>query len=130
MKRSQLIIIIILCLALITSLILIARLFLRRSQNRILENSYLFVSPLQAKADGKEKIRLTVFLLDGKGLGISNQKIDLDFPSQLTVANIQPITNNSGQAVFDLSSKTAGNFNISATTKSGTIPQPIKAVFY
>jgi len=96
----------------------------------VLENSYLFASPLQAKADGKEKMRLTIFILDGRGLGVQNQTIRLSTSSKITVIEVQSITDESGKAIFDLTSETAGQFNISAITTSGTIPQQVKVVFY
>ena len=83
MKKKYLIIAIILSVVFIISLILVIRTIISTKKNGnnkqstvSLENSYLFASPLQAKADGKEKIRLTVFVLSGQGLGVQNQKIE------------------------------------------------------
>jgi len=96
----------------------------------ILENSYLFASPIQAKADGKEMIRLTVFLLDGRGLGVANQTVTLDLPSSVTIQNQQEITDQSGKAIFDISSTTNQTINVTAKTGSSTLPQKVKIIFY
>jgi hypothetical protein len=100
------------------------------SDSTVLENSYLFASPLQAKADGKEMVRVTVFLLDCRGLGVGNQTVNLKLPNSVTVNNQQEITDQSGKAIFDISSVTAQTINITATTNNLTLPQKVRVVFY
>jgi Bacterial Ig-like domain (group 1) len=136
-KKKYLAIIIFLSIALIASVFLVLKttVFTKKANTGnqssvVLENSYLFVSPLQVKADLKEKARLTVFILDGRGLGVPNQTIDISTPSQISVTEVQKNTDDSGKAVFDLSSNISGQFNVSAKTKKGTIPQQVKIVFY
>lgn len=137
MNKKYLFIIIFLSLALIASLYLVLKttVFVKKASTSnqssvVLENSYLFASPLQAKADNKEKMRITVFILDGRGLGVINQDISLSTSSQISITKVQAITDESGKAVFDLSSNIAGQFNVSAKTKNGTVPQQVKVVFY
>lgn len=100
------------------------------SGSTVLENSYLFASPLQAKADGKEMVRITVFLLDGRGLGVGNQTVSLKIPNSVTVNNQQEITDQSGKVVFDLSSTVTQTINVTATTNNLTLPQKVRVVFY
>lgn len=95
-----------------------------------LENSYLFASPLQAKADSKEQVRITVYLLDGRGLGVPNQKVSLKIPSTISTNSIQPITDESGKATFDLSSSTAQSVTVTAITGNSELPQRVKINFY
>lgn len=96
-----------------------------------IENSYLFASPLQAKADNMELIRITVFLLDGRGIGVAQQPVKLLLPSTaIKTTNLQATTDDSGKAVFDLSSSLSGQFEISAQTGNKTIPQKVKITFY
>ena len=137
MKNRYLFIIAFLSLALIASLYLVLQttVFTKKAttnnQSTIaLENSYLFVSPLQAKADGKEKMRLTIFILDGRGMGIANQVVSLSTSSKINIISIQNQTDETGKAVFDLTSSAAGQFNVSAQTGDTTIPQQVKVVFY
>lgn len=136
MKNKYLLIIIFLSVALVASLFLVLRttVFVKKANNNVqtiaLENSYVFVSPLQAKADNKEKMRLTVFVLDGRGLGVSNQKVSLSTSQKISITEVQKITDESGKAVFDLSSNIAGRFDVSTKTETGTIPQQVKVVFY
>ena len=135
--NKYLIIIIILSLALIASVFLVVKTtsFYQRaasssSSTAILENSYLFASPLQAKADGQEQVRVTVFLLDGRGLGVANQTVTLDLPSTITIRNSQDITDENGKASFDLSSNQKQITTISAKNNNLTLPQKIRVTFY
>ena len=137
MNKKYLIIIAFLSIALIASLYLVLRttIFVKKATNTnqstvALENSYLFASPLQVKADGKEKMRLTIFILDGRGMGVANQTVSLKTSSKIQITSIQNQTDESGKAVFDLTSVTAGQYNVSAQTGDATIPQQVKVVFY
>ena len=134
--KKYLIIIILLSLALIISVIVVVRTtttYQRATTSTtsiVLENSYLFASPLQAKADSREKIRITVFLLDGRGLGVANQTVSLNLPKTVTTTNQQETTDQNGKVIFDLSSSTAQTANITATVESSRLPQSVKIVFY
>ena len=137
MKNKYLLIIIFLSLALFASLYLVFRttIFVKKAANTssstvALENSYLFVSPLQAKSDGKEKMRLTIFVLDGRGMGIANKTVSLSASSKINVTDIQNQTDETGKAVFDLTSTIAGQFDVSAQVENKTIPQQVKVSFY
>lgn len=126
-----------LSLALIASLFLVARtttIYNRAATSKtssvVLENSYLFASPLQAKADGLEQIRLTVFLLDGRGLGVANQVVSLNLPINTTITNQQEISDQSGKAVFDIVSSIPQTINVTAKVGSIKLPQSVKVTFY
>jgi len=136
MSKRYWVIFIILIIALIASVSLVLKTTIFGSKAAIvnssvvLENSYLFASPIQAKADGQEKVRVTVFLLDGRGLGVPNQTVILNAPSQVTLKESQNITDTSGKAIFDLSSSVIKTFNISAQVGNKVLPQQVKVVFY
>lgn len=137
MKSARyLIIIAFLSVALIAALFLVVRTTTTyqkaagSSSSVILENSYLFASPIQAKADGQEMIRLTVFLLDGRGLGVANQTVSLDLPNNVTIKNQQEISDQSGKAIFDISSVVAQSINVTAKVGSSKLPQKVKVTFY
>jgi len=100
------------------------------NSNSSLENSYLFASPLQAKANGQEIIRVTVFLLNSQGLGIGNQTISLKTHSNITINPLQPVTDDSGKAVFDLSSTVPGSYPVSALFSTKQLPQTASVFFY
>lgn len=93
------------------------------------ENSYLFASPLQAKADGQEKIRITVFLLDSNGLGVSQQKVTLNTSSDIQIESLQSITDDTGKAIFNLSSKLVGKYSLSASTPNLNLTQKVNLLF-
>jgi len=95
-----------------------------------LENSYIFASPLQAKADGLEKIRLTIFVLNDKGIGIPNQNISINTSINIKIDSIQSITDTYGKAIFDLSSNVLGTYTINSKSNNINLPQEIKVLFY
>jgi len=127
---------ILLIFGLITAVFLVTQtsIFKSRASNTnshlpVKENSYLFASPIQAKADGQEKIRITVFLLDSNGLGVSQQAVTLKFPSTLLLETLQSTTDDFGKATFNLSSTTPGKFEISASTPNFALSQKINLLF-
>jgi len=68
-----------------------------------IDNSYIFSTPSQARANGQEKIRLTVFVLNNQGLGVLGKKVLIETDSSLTIDTIQGSTDNYGKAYFDIS---------------------------
>lgn len=137
MSTKSLITIIVLLCGLTVGIILISKtaVFSPRAsssnQNGInVQNSYLFASPLTAKADGNEKIRLTIFLLDNRGIGVPNKKVDLSLPATVHTIDTQSTTDDTGKAIFDAYSTTTGSFEISAQVSSLRLPQKVKISFY
>lgn len=134
---KKILLIIFLLLALATTLFLVFRTtiftnraYLYTDTNPVLKNSYLFASPLQANTKTQEKIRITVFILDNQGLGVANQTVSISPLANLNIENIQPTTNEVGQAVFNLSSSTPGKYIIQAQLGSSQIPQYISITFF
>jgi len=95
-----------------------------------LENSYLFASPLSARPDGQEKIRITVFLLDSSGRGVAGQTVFLGQNERLTISPVQSTTDELGRAIFDISSQTAGEYLIEAQAGNEILPQRVKITFF
>jgi hypothetical protein len=88
-----------------------------------LDNSYVFASPLRAKIGG-ESIRITVYVLDSRGLGIPGKQVSINTGNALTVAPIQPVTDGQGRAIFDVSSVTStGAYDIQASSDGVTLTQ-------
>jgi len=75
-----------------------------------IDNSYIFSTPSQARANGQEKIRLTVFILNNQGLGVMGKKIFIGTDQSLNIEAIQGLTDSYGKAYFDISSVKAGEY--------------------
>lgn len=84
-----------------------------------LENSYLFASPLLSRANGEEKITISAFVLSDQGLGIEGKKVDLYSSPPLTANIVRGETDNLGMAVFEITSLTAGKYNLWAVVSGG-----------
>lgn len=94
------------------------------------DNSYLFVSPLRAKANGKEKIRLTIFVLNNQGLGVLGKEVFLSRDSSLSINIIQGQTDNFGKAVFDITSTKPGEYYLEVSVDGQKLPQKAHLSFY
>jgi len=94
-----------------------------------LENSYLFASPLQAQANGKEKIRITIFILDSQGRGVYGQPVFLGQNESLEINPIQAVTDELGRAIFDVSAKNPAEYLIEARVGSEVLPQRVRVNF-
>lgn len=93
------------------------------------ENSYIFVSPISAFADGISTIRVTVFMLNNQGLGVTKQTVNLKTSDSLTVKQVEPITDDYGRAIFDVISSTPGNYTLSAETAGLTLSHTVSISF-
>jgi len=94
------------------------------------DNSYLFVSPLRAKANGQEKIRITVFVLNNQGLGVLGKELFLSPNPDLSVDIIQGQTDNFGKAVFDVTSTKPGEYYLEVSVDGQKLPQKAHLSFY
>lgn len=93
------------------------------------ENSYVFASPLNARADGKEKIRVTVFILDAEGRGVSGKPVFLGQDVRLEITSIQGVTDDLGRAIFDLTATKPADYLIEARVENQVLPQKVKVGF-
>lgn len=94
-----------------------------------LENSYIFASPVRAKAGG-DLIRITVFVLDNAGLGVYNKDVFVgNEDSGLTINKTQASTDETGKALFDISSNNPGTYFVEVMIENQKVPQRVKIVF-
>jgi len=94
------------------------------------ENSYIFISPLRARANGQEKIRLSIFVLDNRGLGVPGKRVNLGIDPNLQVETVQETSDNFGKAVFDVAATKAGEYFIEVTIDSQKLTKKAHLSFY
>jgi len=94
-----------------------------------IENSYLFASPLEAAANGREKIRVTVFVVNREGRGVPNSQVLLRKSPELVLEQINSLTDSYGRAVFDLSTTKPGEYLVGATLSGKALGESLKLVF-
>lgn len=92
-------------------------------------NSYIFGSPLTAKANGQEKIKVSVFLLNDQGLGVEGKTLELIADTGVTIEKSQPQTDATGQAIFYLTSPSAGRYQVRAQSEGQPLPQTLTVNF-
>jgi len=94
------------------------------------DNSYVFITPLRARANGQEKIRVTVFVLDDKGLGVMGKKVFLDQDEALNIEEIQALTDNFGKSYFDVTSSKTGEYYLKVLVDDSELKQKTHLSFY
>lgn len=95
-----------------------------------IDNSYLFVTPLRASANGQEKIRITVFILNNQGLGVMGKKIFAGQDKDLNIETVQGLTDNFGKAFFDVSSNKPAEYFLEITVDGMALKQKAHLSFY
>lgn len=93
------------------------------------ENSYLFASPISATANGTSVVRVTVFILDGRGLGVSNLPVEIETDGVMTIEKTQDVTDAFGRALFDATSITPGVYTLRAVVAGVSLPQTVSVAF-
>lgn len=93
------------------------------------ENSYVFTNPLKAQADGKEKIRVTVFILNSQGLGVLGKNVSIRCDSHLILDAVQSTTDQTGKVLFDIASATPGEYYLEVNVDEIKLPQKTKLTF-
>ena len=99
------------------------------SRSFSVDNSYVFGTPLQARANGQEKIRLTIFLLNNQGLGVMGKKVIIAPDSALNIDTIQGLTDDFGKAYFDISSEKKGEYYLEIKADDTALNQKAHLIF-
>jgi hypothetical protein len=93
------------------------------------ENSYIFATPLRAQANGVERVRVTVFVLNSQGLGVAGRTVDLAQNPNLLIEAVNATTDTYGKALFDVSTRRSGEYPISVKVDGTLLPQHIQISF-
>ena len=95
------------------------------------ENSYVITTPSKAKADGAQKIRVSVFILNGQGLGVLGKKIEATNPdtANLVIDTASSTTDALGKAYVDVASKVATELYLDIKVDGTALPQKAHLLF-
>ena len=94
-----------------------------------IDNSYIFSTPSGARANGQEKVRLTVFILNNQGLGVMGKKIFIGTDPALNIEAIQGLTDGYGKAYFDISSTKPAEYFLEIKADDTVLKQKAHLVF-
>lgn len=95
-----------------------------------IDNSYLFVTPLRARANGQEKIRVTVFVLNNQGLGVMGRRVTLGADENLNAEAIQALTDSYGKAFFDVAAAKQGEYYLEVAVDDAKLKQKAHLSYY
>lgn len=94
------------------------------------QNSYIFASPLRAKAKGQEYIRVTVYVLDPTGNGVMGKRVEIkDATNNVQIKSQSSVTDANGSAYFDIYSPLMGAFALQAYVEGEALEQNVTVVF-
>lgn len=93
-----------------------------------LANSYVLGSKLLAKADGVDKCRVNVFVLDERSQGVAGKSVYVEGRESLTAGNMA-LTDSSGKASFEFVSEEEGVFEIKANVEGVELGKGVKITF-
>lgn len=79
---------------------------------------------MMAKADGEEKCVVNVFVLDKDGKGIKGKIVQLS-----GLGELESTTDANGKALFELTSTTAGQYELSAQIGGSVLKKTITVTF-
>ena len=94
------------------------------------DNSYVFMNPLKAQANGKDKIRVTLMILNGSGVGVLGKKPIITSDPRLVVDKVQEATDTLGKAVFEYSTTVPGEYYLEVKIDDIVLPQKAHLSFY
>ena len=94
----------------------------------VIDNSYVFASPLKAKSQG-EYIRITVFALDQFGEGVVGKPVVLGVYPGLEIQELQAVTNDIGQAIFHISSQEVKTYLIEPSIEGTSLGKRVTVTF-
>ncbi len=91
-----------------------------------LASSYILGGKILARADGEDKGVVNVFVLDKDGKGIKGVTVAL---SGTPEGEMQTVSGNEGKAAFEVTSKTEGQFGVSAIISGMPIAGEVRLTF-
>jgi hypothetical protein len=92
-----------------------------------INDSYVLGETILAKADGKDKCMLNVFILDSSGKGVAGKNVSLE--GMESVVAINSVTNNEGKASFSVTSSVEGQYDLTATVEGAPLTRGVKVTF-
>lgn len=92
-----------------------------------LRNSYFIGEKILAKADGKDKCKVNVFVVDSEGRGIVGKSVILEGLD--SISGKPQMSGDNGEASFEMTSLKEGQFNITAGIEGMPMVKTVKVTF-
>ena len=90
-------------------------------------DSYVIGERLLARADGEDKCKVNVFLMDEQGRSVPGRRVML--AGMGGIVEPQGMSNKNGQVVYEMVSDKEGQFGLKATVEGVEIPQTVTVTF-
>jgi Bacterial Ig-like domain (group 1) len=94
------------------------------TQKMSVKNSFLLGEKILARADGKDKCVVNVFVLDAKGKGVFGKQVQLN-----GLGSLDAVSDNFGKATFELTSTMTNQYELVASVNGIPLGKTIKVTF-
>jgi len=92
-----------------------------------LGDSRVLAERILARADGKDKCSVNVFVMDKNGRGVPGKQVSLE--GMDSILPVSATTNNEGKASFSMTSLKEGTFKLTAMVVCSPLPKGVKVTF-
>ena len=93
-----------------------------------ISDSYVLASKILARADGIDKCKVNVFLMDEKRKGVAGKRIELEGGGVIEAVD-GFVSNKNGMVAFEISSNEAGQFELTAKVEGVPLSNGVKVTF-
>lgn len=94
------------------------------------EQSLVLGEKILAKADGKDKCKVNVFILDPEGKGVEKKRVELSsLEKTINIEPVQGITNSDGRVGFEINSVSEGQWEVKAAVEGIELAKGVKVTF-
>jgi hypothetical protein len=90
-------------------------------------DSYILGQRILARADGKDKCLINVFILDKSGKGVQGKRVVLEGVEGINA--IKDMTGSDGKASFEITSVEEGQYNITAMVEGIPLTKQVRVTF-
>lgn len=97
------------------------------AQDVSLESSIIIGEKVLAKADGEDKVKVNVFIMDKSGKGIKGKNVELT--GSMAGLPMNGLTEDDGKSGFELSSNNKGQFKLGANVEGIEMGKYITVTF-
>jgi len=92
-----------------------------------INDSYVIGGKILAKADGVDKCRVDVFVVDSTGKGITGKRVSLE--GLESIVESVKMSGDNGLASFEITSLKEGQFELNAGIEGVPMPRTVKVTF-
>jgi hypothetical protein len=92
-----------------------------------IKDSQILGARILCKADGKDKCKINVFVLDEAGKGVQGKKVELE--GMETIVAVNKVSDTEGKVAFEMVSEKPGQYEINGSIEGVPMTRGVKVTF-